>query len=360
MKSPAVIPLRVVLCAALAGATGVRTADCGPAIPKTVESSGLELVTPETQTAIDNGLAYLAARQNDDGSFGSGRTYRRDVAVTSLSAMAFMSAGHTPRRGKYGKNVEKALEFILSRCESTGFIVSRDSEYHGPMYGHGFATLFLAEIYGMTHQKQVRKKLEKAVRLIIDSQNKEGGWRYDPKPKDADVSVTVCQIMALRAARNAGISVPKTTVKACEEYVKQCQNTDGGFRYQLVHRQQSQFGRSAAGVVTLYSAGIYKGREIDRGLAWLMRYLPRNEPLRFQRYYFYGHYYAVQAMWHAGGRYWQLWYPAIRNELLSAQSSNGGWSERLPRYATICSEYNTAMACLILQMPNNFLPIFQR
>ncbi len=331
-----------------------QPAGSAPRIPRTVETSGLEFVTPECQKAIEKGLAYLAVRQNDDGSFGSGNK-RRNVAVTGLGGMAFLAAGHTPRGGRYGNHVSKALDFILSHCKGTGFIVADDSKSHGPMYGHGFATLFLAEVYGMTCRKDVREKLQKAVKLIIDTQNKEGGWRYYPERKDADVSVTVCQIMALRAARNVGISVPKTTVENCVEYVKRCQNADGGFRYQLLHRKESAFPRSAAALVTLYSAGIYQGREIQRGLKYLMHYVPAGDVLRFQSHYFYGHYYAVQATWHAGGTNWRRWYPAIRDELLRRQQPNGGWPDR-----SICSEYSTAMACLILQMPNNYLPIFQR
>jgi hypothetical protein len=222
------------------------------------------------------------------------------------------------------------------------------------MYGHGFATLFLAEIYGTTNKEEVRPALERAVKLIINTQNEEGGWRYDPKPKDADISVTVCQIMALRAARNAGIYVPKSTVDKTVDYVKQCQNPDGGFRYQLVGRPESLFPRSAAALVALYSAGIYEGREIERGLAYVMRHVPQGGFFR-ESHYFYGHYYAVQAAWHAGGEQWTRWYPGIRNELLLRQLPDGSWPDH-----TACSEYGTAMACLVLQMPNNYLPIFQR
>ena len=123
------------------------------------------------------------------------------------------------------------------------------------MYSHGFGTLFLAEAYGMTHRPEIREKLQKAVRLIIDSQNIEGGWRYQPVRHDADLSVTICQINALRAARNAGLFVPKETVDACIRYVKQSQNPDGGFRYMLQAGATSEFPRSAAGVVALQSAG---------------------------------------------------------------------------------------------------------
>ncbi|MBI1349107.1 prenyltransferase [bacterium] len=320
-----------------------------------VEASGQRLITPETQKAIDQGLAYLAARQHPDGSFGSGSMYRRNVAVTSLCGMAFLSAGHTPRRGKYGQNVEQTVAFILESAEPSGYIIRPDSAAHGPMYGHGFATLFLAEAYGMTQDDKARVALKAAVELIINSQNKEGGWRYDPDGRDADISVTVCQIMALRAARNCGIAVPKATVDQCVGYVLQCQNADGGFKYQIPQQPKSAFPRSAAGVVALYCAGIYEGRDLERGIDYLERSVPEGDLLRYEPHYFYGHYYAVQAMWHTGGHHWDSWYPAIRDELISRQLPDGSWPDSL-----VNAEYGTAMACLILQMPNNYLPIFQR
>lgn len=323
--------------------------------PPTVEASGKELVTPATQQAIDRGLAYLAGRQHPRGSFGSDSRYRRNVAVASLAGMAFLSAGHTPGRGRYSPTVDQTVEFILQSAQPSGYIVQADSAGHGPMYGHGFATLFLAEVYGMSPREDVRQALKSAVQLIINSQNREGGWRYDPDGRDADVSVTVCQIMALRAARNVGIGVPKSTVDQCIEYVKKCQNPDGGFRYQLTIRPNSEFARSAAGLVALYSAGLYEGPEFDRGLVYLDRHRPIGDMLRPEPHYFYGHYYAVQAMWHAGGEFWLKWYPSIRDELLAKQMPDGSWSDSI-----INNEYGTAMACLVLQMPNNYLPIFQR
>ncbi len=330
-------------------------------VPRTVETSGLELVTPETQQSIDRGLEYLAQRQHDDGSFGSGRRYQRNVAVTALCGMAFLSAGHTPGRGKYGRGVQKTIKFIVSRTMPNGFIVDDSSKSQGPMYGHGFATLFLAEVYGMSRRKELRPALEKAVRLIVNTQNKEGGWRYNPEPKEADISVTVCQIMSLRAARNCGIYVPKNTIDKCIEYVKRSQNSDGGFAYQLTRQAESLFPRSAAGVVALYSAGIYEGREIERGLSYLNRHLPRGDLFRrVENHYYYGHYYAVQAMWHAGESHWRRWYPAVRDELLLRQRRQGSRATGAWIDTSYSNEYATAMACLILQMPNNYLPIFQR
>ncbi|MDH3582630.1 MAG: terpene cyclase/mutase family protein, partial [Phycisphaerae bacterium] len=282
--------------------------------------------------------------------FGRER-YGRHVGITALGALAFMSHGDLPRRGRYGAHVDRALRFILAHVQETGLIAADTS--HGPMYGHGFATLFLAEIYGMTHDRRTREALIKAIRLIVGSQNAEGGWRYQPVAKDADLSVTICQVMALRAARNAGIKVPKETIDRAVTYVRRCQNRDGGFRYMLTSSGSSAFPRSAAGVATLYYAGIYEDSALDNGLKYMMHHLPGSG--RTSSHYFYGQYYAVQAMYLAGKEYWSGWFPAIRKELIARQNSaTGEWSGQAGR------SYGTAMALIILQMPNRYLPIFQK
>jgi hypothetical protein len=320
-----------------------------------VPAGTAEMMTPETDEAIKNGLAWLARNQHSDGSFGTG-SYRNNIAVTTLAGLAFMSSGSSPGRGPYGSQIDKALAYVMDNTSPSGFIAVAASSTHGPMYSHGFGTLFLAEAYGMTHRPEIREKLQKAVRLIIDSQNVEGGWRYQPVRRDADLSVTICQINALRAARNAGLFVPKETVEACIRYVKQAQNHDGGFRYQLQGGTMSEFPRSAAGVVALQSAGEYDTKEIRDGIAYLRQYGHGvRSSGRRNNHYFYGQYYAAQAMWIQGGEAWSEWYPAIRNELLLRQSASGFWAD-----PTVCSEYGTAMALVILQIPNDYLPIFQR
>jgi len=103
--------------------------------------------------------------------------------------------------------MSRCVDYLLACAQPSGFIAGPDAS-RGPMYGHGFATMFLAECYGMSPRPELREKLAKAVKLIVNCQNKDGGWRYQPVRADADISVTVCQIMALRAARNAGLFVP--------------------------------------------------------------------------------------------------------------------------------------------------------
>lgn len=319
---------------------------------KDPEKSAAELITPAATRAVERGLNLLASRQDEEGSFRSGG-YSRNVAISALAGMAFLSSGSTPGRGRYGRNIERSIDFILSNTQESGFINLPNASSHGPMYGHGFATLFLAECYGMTHRGEIRDKLSKAVNLIVNTQNHEGGWRYQPVRRDADISVTICEVMALRAARNAGLFVPRDTIDRCTEYVRKSQNADGGFMY-MIQGGQSAFPRSAAGIVALYSAGVYEGPEIKKGLDYLMGFLPQGNEFNRESHYFYGHYYAMQAMWHAGGEYWARWYPAVRDALVARQAEDGSWTD------SICLEYGTAMACIALQMPNNYLPIFQR
>jgi prenyltransferase beta subunit len=328
---------------------------CPPAMAQkpSQEKSGAEMVTPAAEKAIERGLAILVSHQREDGSFGSANL-RGNAAITALAGMALMSSGSTPGRGRYGEEVNRTVDYLMSRCQASGFIVEPGAVSHGPMYGHGFATLFLAECYGMAPRPELREKLDAAVKLIVNTQNSEGGWRYQPRREDADVSVTICEVMALRAARNAGLHVPKETIDRCTEYVKRCQNPDGGFMYTLQGREPSEFPRSAAGVVALQSAGIYEGPEITKGMDYLMKFLPREKATPESPHYHYGQYYAAVAMWQAGGDYWAKWYPAARDDLLARASPDGSWQ------SPYTVDYATAMALIVLEMPNNYLPIFQR
>ncbi len=332
----------------------------GDGVPASID--GAE-ITPELQDAIERGLETLAAMQSDDGAFPVAR-FERHVGITALACLAFMADGNAPGRGRYADEVELGLDYILDNVQETGLLAGEDVS-HGPMYGHGFAALFLGEVYGMTkgggdeeRSRRLHDTLVRACRLIVESQNDEGGWRYNPTPADADISVTICQIMALRAARNAGIEIPKATIDRAVEYVRLCQADDGGFRYQL-GRGGSAWPRSAAGVASLYYAGVYEGEELVNGLNYLEQTAlpgqagPNGRP-GGGSHYFYGHYYAAQAMFLAGGEHWAKWWPAIRDELLERQTEEGDWSD------VYGDAYATSMSLIILQMPNRYLPIFQK
>ncbi len=315
-------------------------------------------ITPALDASVARGLEFLAQSQDEDGSWDGGR-FGKNVAITALACLAFMADGHLPGRGRYGDAVDRGLDFVLENATESGLIAADGA--HGPMYGHGFATLFLGEVYGMTagsadsaRSARVHEALVRAVRLIERTQNDEGGWRYNPVPYDADVSVTICQVMALRSARNAGLETDKAVIDRAVEYTRRCQNPDGGFRYQA-DGGSSAWPRSAAGVATLFYAGIYEDNTINAGLEYLRRSAMPGEVRGSRAHYAYGQYYSVQAMYLAGGEHWAQWWPAVRAELLSEQMDDGSWDDR-----TAGSNYGTAMMLIVLQMPKRYLPIFQK
>jgi len=327
-----------------------------------------DMVTLETQNAISNGLKYLADKQSSDGAYSVDRNGFGNVAITALSGLALLAGGYQPGRGKHGLAVSRCVDYLLAKGGTKGYLQNTTDQFlsHGAMYQHGFGALFLSEVCGTfpdaARQQKVRVMLGKAIALTVQSQNREGGWRYEPQPNNADVSVTVAQLMALRAAKNAGVFVDKSVVDKCVAYIKGCKMPDGGYCYQKGQPATgSLFPRSAAAVVGLFSAGVYEGEDhrkyVEPGLKYLMRYLPAGGGRAFdmrQDHYFYGHYYAALAMWTAGGNYWSDWFPAIRNELLARRNAAGVWDDFHG------NAYATAMACIILQLPNNYLPIMQK
>ena len=369
------IPLRVVLAVPLLGAPAAQELEheAFAAGDQQIE------ITEEQSAAVNKGLAWLAANQNENGSWTADVGYKLNhgysatdsgmghVGVTSLAGMAFLAGGHFPGRGQYGETVEKCLNFVVSCAADDGYISASNTR----MYSHAFATLFLAEIYGMTHREDVRAYLQKAVDFIVKSQNPEGGWRYVPLDQSSDMSIVVCQVLALRAARNIGIRVPKYTIDQAIQYVVDSAVTDekaarsrystdlGTFHYQKEDMARTTFPLTAAGVTALHGLGVYSSDLIDHGVDFLQKRVDYHNS-RYgssgHYYFWYGHYYGVQAMHTVGGHAWRRYFVPLRDFLVNHQQPDGTWPNREgPGEA-----FSTAVACLILQIPYGYLPIFQR
>jgi squalene cyclase len=303
-------------------------------------------LSPEAEQAINKGLRYLAAHQNRDGSWGS----KHQVAITSLSLMAFMLQGHFPRKGEYGTLLDKGVGYLLERSrQGAGYM----GTHNYGMYEHALATLALSEVWGMSDRKEIRDAIKRAVEIILRSQNKEGGWRYHPRPESADISVTVMQVVALASASEAGILVPKKVIDRALAYVKRCQKKfEGGFGYQP--GREARLSSSAAGLMSLLMCGERESKAVERALRYI-KALPEDE-FENTRWYFYAHYYAIQAMYQAGEAHYHDWYPQIRDALLAKQKDDGQWESG--EGGDPC--YGTAMSILILGVPYRFLPIYQR
>jgi squalene cyclase len=301
-----------------------------------------------TRQATAKGLQWLASKQNQDGSWSDGG-YQHNTAITAFALLAFLSQGNLPGQGLYGPEVARGARFLMAAARPDGYLIGARG---GNMYGHGMATLALAELWGNTGDDEVRPVLEKAVKLIVGSQSPEGGWRYEPNRQGADISVTIMQVMALRAAKNAGLEVPDKTLKQAIAYINRCYLPQaGGFTYQPGSGQPG-FARTAAGLCVLFLSGEYKAQQIPRAVQYLKAHFGARP------HYWYGHYYAAHAMHQVGGKDWDDWYARLRRELLPLQAPDGGWSRN--REDGVGPVYQTSIAVIVLSVPAHYLPIFQR
>ena len=308
--------------------------------------------------ATDKALEFLARTQNPDGSWDA-HTRGKNSGVASVAVMAFMAKGHTPGEGRYGDIINKGIDYVLSTSHpTTGFIAPRG---RGMMYGHGASTLMLAEAVGMTsgeREKKIRTALEKAVKLILKAQAiprkspaQQGGWRYNPTSRDSDISVTGWQLLALRAAKNAGADVPVSAINEAVAYVKRSASKGGGFGYQPGGRTNR--ARSGIGILSLEICGRHHEREAVAAAEWLMK----NPPKWPDGHFYYAVYYCSQGMFQMGGKYWEYYRPRLEALLLSLQRADGSWPVGNARAGPV---YPTAMSVMALSVKYHYLPIYQR
>ena len=316
----------------------------------------------EVDDAIVRALRYLEQHQQPAGGWNVDAFGGEATSATSLAVMAFLAAGHTPGEGPYGEAINRGVQFVIDRQEQNGLLVSRRG--HGPFYDHGISTLMLAEVSGMVPERQsvqVRKCLEKAIRLILASQlipkqaNQRGGWRYQPVSTDSDLSVTAWQLLALRAAKDIGCDVPAENIDLAVDYVKRCAPFAGrGFAYQPGSAPTTVL--TGTGLLALQVCGQEDCAEVHRAAEYLAL-----RPLRFREpWYFYGVYYTSVGMYKRGGDDWANARPLLFQELMSNQSPDGSWQSGNANEAPWGRIYCTAMAVLALSVEYEYLPIYQR
>jgi hypothetical protein len=333
------------------------------------EPPGTSELSEEALRAIELGLSNLKKWQQDSGRWiAFGTTYH--MSVTALAGLAFLAHGDVPGRGEYGRTLEKTIEFILNnqRPESdpngyAGVFYDHDLEVNENsrvMHGHGFALLFLAEAYGQTSRPELREKMHKAlvrgVKLTERTQSDEGGWYYLPGDRRDEGSVTITQIQGLRAARNAGIVVSKSTIDRAVDYIRRSQipsgDHAGGVRYTSRYGEPSP-ALTAAGIAVYYGAGEYASPGIELGFQYLSKNMRMEDR---QHFWFYTHLYAVQAYHQRGGPDWAGYFPRLQRELMGARNAKSGeWDDLFAGKV-----FGTACAVLCLEVPLRYLPIFQR
>lgn len=301
-------------------------------------------VPPEVERIYERGLQFLVKSQTTEGTFPG--NYGQEPATAALAMLAMFAHGDDPNHGPYAKSLKRSLEHLLkSTDEKTGYIGNS-------MYNHGFATLALAESYGMVKDVRLGPALESATKLILNSQERNGfgAWRYSPESRDADSTVSGANIVALFAARNAGIAVPEESIQKALKFIALCQGDDGGIGY--TSAGGSNGPRTAIGALC-WALG--KQKDTTRFKA-AFEFLNNKGAgsARSEGYFHYFLYYAAQTYFHASPQAWKEWNAANITMLKEAQNADGSWN------GNFGATFATSASLLSLALNYRFLPIYER
>jgi hypothetical protein len=209
-----------------------------PDDPGTDPSIGYTM--PEPRPVSDfmlRGIDFMVAAQHEDGGWGGGSHTRQNVrdphavqtdpGTTAFTAMALMRVGHTPWEGKHQEAVRKAMEFVLAAVENASDAGPRITELRGTQFQSklgdivdtSMASQFLSRL--LQHEMEAEQRLrievalDKCVRKIESSQNKDGGWTTSGW---APVLQSAMNNQALELAELAGREVNQEVLRRSRDY----------------------------------------------------------------------------------------------------------------------------------------------
>jgi len=149
---------------------------------------------------VENGLSWLLKHQLADGGWGQGEESRQmgrgmngmatqsNVADTAMATLSLLRAGSTPSTGQYAKNINRALDFVLSEIETadedslwiTSVRGTRVQGKIGPYVGTFLSAQLLAEVNGQmgspARNKRVATALAKVLHKMEKNQRDDGGY----------------------------------------------------------------------------------------------------------------------------------------------------------------------------------------
>jgi squalene cyclase len=313
---------------------------------------------PKVQRSIDRGLEWLANHQSRRGHW-TANDGRYPTAMTALAGMALLAEGSTTTQGKYSAHLRRTVDYLVSRSRPNGLIgdPTSDDRY---TYGHGYALLFLSQVLGEEEDLDRRETLvdvlTKAVKFTGEAQTAAGGWGY-VSAKDGhgfdEGSTTITQVQALRAARNAGIAVPKEVIEKAIGYIRACTLPDGGVQYSS-KGGGARPAITAAAIACLFNAGEYDSDYVPKLLDFCNKNLANVSNQGFGHWH-YAHYYFAQVRYRESGPTWEKYRDEVFTRLVNEAGPDGSWNQ-----GYIGAVYTTAINLTILQLENANLPIYQR
>lgn len=316
-------------------------AGIAPLAAQSLFTQNEDVIPPELDRLYVKGIRYLAASQTPSGDWPA--PYGNEPAVAGLCVLSILAHGEDPDYGPYRKTVHAGLDYILKQQdEKTGYIGTS-------MYNHGFSTLTLAESYGHVHDERIGPALQKAVDLILSSQsrNPNFAWRYAPESPDADTTVSGAQMVALFAARNAGIGVPEPAIQKALRFFAECQTPDGGIGYTAPGGPDG--ARTAIGALVFALARQQKSAAFRLAIDYL--HANPSDEGTYHQYYLY---YAAQAFFRASPKAFASFNEMNVKALAASQQEDGGWP------GTLGPTFSTSASLLSLALNYRLLPIYER
>ncbi|MEZ6121845.1 MAG: prenyltransferase/squalene oxidase repeat-containing protein [Planctomycetaceae bacterium] len=326
-----------------------------------------------SESAVQLGLEWLLSIQQPDGSWdfrnvgqsGGGGSVFNPIGATAYAVMPFLAAGQTHQSGSYQKQIGAALTYLTKVGVNVpaGYdlrgMINKQSDDDAPneaYYVHGTATLALCEAYALTKDRRLKKAAEDAIRFIVNSQDPQGGgWRYNPQ-EPGSTSVTAIQVMALMAARKAGIRVDDRVLQKVMKYLDSVQvDGEGRYGYEIRSKQYKGSITAMALLCRMYLGWGRDDGDMRAGIELLDKAGPYDN--------LYTLYFATQVMKNWGGEEWERWNSRLRDDLIAWQEAEGpakgSWK---PRTAAIHAKQGgrlltTVLATLTLEVYYRYKPL---
>jgi len=367
------------------------------------DGGGTSSGDPQTEKAIDIGLAFLARNQLPDGRWTLSHFAEQDdppmmasdTAATALAILAFQGAGYNHQEYKYQEVVSKGLNFLLSNQREKGdlYVVQTVSamakkakkartgsstmpaNQAGWLYSHAIATLALCEAYGMTQDPGLQKQTQLAVDFIVAAQDaKGGGWQYRPG-ESSDTSVSGWMLQALESGRRAELTVPAETYDKVRQWLNKSADPDDKhlYRYNPYHPNNISGQRdvtppmtSVGLLIRLYTGWQTSETRTISGADYLKEHLPSLGKDKYggsQRNTYYW-YYGTQVMYSMGGEHWKAWHDRLHPLLVNSQRTEGelagSWKPDNYRWGKYAGRlYVTTMNLLSLEVHYRHLPLYK-
>ncbi|MHC4598923.1 MAG: DUF6288 domain-containing protein [Planctomycetota bacterium] len=287
---------------------------------------------------VAESLAFLAKAQQGDGSWkGGAGGQNAQVVITTLSGLAFLASGSTPKAGPHATPLKKAVNYLL-RCagKESSWKTGRSSgggNWCQVNWNAGYAPWFLAEAYKATGDARLLKKVTELAAQIVKNQERSGGWAHGPGGPNAlgylelEIVSNYC-LTALGLAKRLGVEVDEGAIDRGVKYVVACSGGDGGIGYSTRPGQKSMGdpGRTAGAVVAFHALGLDRHPFFPK----MQAYYRRN-----MKHLVGGH---VSPCMHflagslaakiGGPKIWKQYWERFRDEIMLARRHDGSFSAR--------------------------------